>query len=278
MAWPPPLRRGSSSIAGRDEEAVAEAAGRYGFERHVTDWRELVADPEVELFDNGGPNNLHAEPTIAAAEAGKHVFCEKPLGRTADESYEIWQRVAAAGVKHMTALQLPLRAGRAARAPADRGGRARRDPPLPRPLPAGVGHDRPPTPGASTRDAAGSGALGDLGAHVIDLARYLVGEIAVGLGVDRATFHARPRGRRRVRGRRSSSRTARSGRSRRPLRARTQERVQLGDQRLEGLARLRPRAAERAAVSERGHERLPHRARLRGRPPVLAAGGGRTAT
>ena len=87
MAWPPPLQPRLVSIAGRDEAAVAEAAQRYGFERHVTDWRELVADPDVQLFDNGGPNNLHAEPTIAAAEAGKHVFCEKPLGRTADESY-----------------------------------------------------------------------------------------------------------------------------------------------------------------------------------------------
>ena len=104
MAWPPPLLPRLVSIAGRNEEAVAEAAGRYGFERSETDWHRLVADPEVELFDNSGPNNLHGEPTIAAAEAGKHVFCEKPLGRTADESYEIWQRVEAAGVKHMTAF------------------------------------------------------------------------------------------------------------------------------------------------------------------------------
>ena len=104
MTWPPPLMPRLVSLAGRDEAAVAAAALRYGFERHVGDWRELVADPEVELFDNSGPNNLHAEPTIAAAEAGKHVFCEKPLGRTADESYEIWQRVHAAGVKHMTAF------------------------------------------------------------------------------------------------------------------------------------------------------------------------------
>src|SRR6187455_1148071 len=104
MAWPPPLRPRLVSIAGRDESAVAEAATRYGFERYVTDWREQVADPDVQLFDNGGPNNLHAEPTIAAAEAGKHVFCEKPLGRTAGESHEMWRRVGATGVRHMTAF------------------------------------------------------------------------------------------------------------------------------------------------------------------------------
>ena len=66
--------------------------------------REIVADEAIGLFDNGGPNSLHAEPTIAAAEAGKHVLCEKPLGRTADESYEMWRRVEAAGVKHMCAF------------------------------------------------------------------------------------------------------------------------------------------------------------------------------
>src|SRR3989442_9883797 len=102
MTWPPPLVPRLVSMGGRNEDAVAGAAARYGFGRFVTDWRELVADPDVQLFDNGGPNNLHAEPTIAAAEAGKHVICEKPLGRTAEESHEIWQRVEATGVKHMT--------------------------------------------------------------------------------------------------------------------------------------------------------------------------------
>ncbi len=177
MAWPPPLRPRLVSIAGRDEAAVSEAAQRFGFERSVTDWRDLVSDPEVQLFDNGGPNSLHAGPTIAAAEAGKHVFCEKPLGRTADESYEMWQRVTATGVRHMTAFNYRF-------VPAVRLARQM--------LEAGelgdVLHFRGrylQEWGTTTADAwrfhkeeAGSGALGDLGAHVIDLARYLVGEIA----------------------------------------------------------------------------------------------------
>ena len=83
---------------------MSEAAERYGFERWTTDWQELVADPAIGLLDNLGPNSLHAEPTIAAAEAGKHVVCEKPLGRDADESFEIWRRVAATGVKHLCAF------------------------------------------------------------------------------------------------------------------------------------------------------------------------------
>jgi len=176
MTWPPPLQPRLVSIAGRNEEAVSAAAERYGFERYVTDWRELVADPEVELVDNSGPNNLHAEPTIAAAEAGKHVICEKPLGRSADESYEIWQRVEATGVKHMTAFNYRfVPAVRLARQMIEAGELGE------------IHHFRGrylQEWGSTTaeawrfeRDAAGSGALGDLGAHVVDLARYLVGEL-----------------------------------------------------------------------------------------------------
>jgi len=104
MTWPPPLRPELVAIAGRNEDAVAEAARRYGFAGYQTDWRQVATDPRVELFDNAGPNNLHAEPTILAAESGKHVICEKPLGRDAAESYDTWQRVQAAGVKHMCAF------------------------------------------------------------------------------------------------------------------------------------------------------------------------------
>ena len=176
MTWPPPLRPELVAIAGRNEEAVAEAARRYGFAEHVTDWKALVADPRVELFDNAGPNNLHAEPTIAAAEAGKHVICEKPLGRDAAESYETWQRVQAAGVKHMCAFNYRfVPAVRLARQIIESGDLG------------DIQHFRGrylqewgTTEGDIWRfdkATAGSGSLGDLGAHVIDLARYLVGEI-----------------------------------------------------------------------------------------------------
>ena len=176
MTWPPPLMPRLVAIAGRNEQGVAEAARRYGFDGYVTDWKALVADERVQLFDNSGPNNLHAEPTIAAAEAGKHVICEKPLGRDADESHETWQRVAATGVKHMCAFNYRfVPAVRLARQLIEAGELGE------------IQHFRGSylqewgtTEGNIWRfdkALAGSGALGDLGAHVIDLARYLVGEI-----------------------------------------------------------------------------------------------------
>jgi predicted dehydrogenase len=171
------------AIAGRNQDAVAEAARRYGYERWTTDWHDIVTDERVGLFDNGGPNSLHAEPTIAAAEAGKHVLCEKPLGRTADESYDVWSRVAATGVKHLCGFNYRfVPAVRLARELLDEGalgqirhfrGRYLQD----------WGDDPTLDTWRFDPDQAGSGALGDLGTHVIDLARYLVGEFSSVAGV-----------------------------------------------------------------------------------------------
>jgi predicted dehydrogenase len=176
MTWPPPLMPNLVAIAGRNEEAVSEAARRYGFAEYVTDWKALMGDDRVQLFDNSGPNNLHAEPTIAAAEAGKHVICEKPLGRDAAESFETWQRVAAAGVKHMCAFNYRfVPAVRLARQIIESGelGDIRH-------FRGAYLQEWGTTEGEIWRfdkALAGSGALGDLAAHVIDLSRYLVGEI-----------------------------------------------------------------------------------------------------
>jgi predicted dehydrogenase len=186
MTWPPPLRPELIAIAGRNEDAVAEAARRYGFADYKTDWRAVATDPRVQLFDNSGPNNLHAEPTVVAAQAGKHVICEKPLGRDAAESYETWQAVAATGVKHMCAFNYRfVPAVRLARDIIESGDLG------------DIHHFRGTYLqewGAADIDAwrfdkaeAGSGSLGDLGAHVVDLARYLVGEITE-VSAELATF------------------------------------------------------------------------------------------
>jgi predicted dehydrogenase len=175
--WPPPARPKLVAIAGRNKDATTEAARRYGYQKVYTDWREMIKDPEVQLFDNGGPNNMHAEPCIAAAEAGKAIICEKPLGRTAAESKVMLDAVTKAGVKHACAFNYRfVPAIRLARDLIQQGKLGR------------IFHFRAqylqewiidpdfPAVWRLKKEAAGSGVLGDLGAHIIDLARYLIGE------------------------------------------------------------------------------------------------------
>jgi predicted dehydrogenase len=196
MTWPPPMLPRLVAICGRSEQAVAEAARRYGFERAVTDWRALVEDERVQLFDNSGPNDLHAEPTAAAAEAGKHVVCEKPLGRTADESHAIWQRVERAGVKHLCAFNYRfVPAIRLAREMLEAGELGQPYHFRARYLQEWIADPAFPKVWRLDRAVAGSGALGDLGAHVIDLARYLVGEVASVSGLTRTFVEDREGGR-----------------------------------------------------------------------------------
>src|SRR5713226_4285682 len=84
--WPPPAIPVRKMIADATEDLAREAALRFGFEKSTGDWRRLVEDPEIQIVDIAVPNNLHAEMAIAAAEAGKHILCEKPLARTAAEA------------------------------------------------------------------------------------------------------------------------------------------------------------------------------------------------
>jgi predicted dehydrogenase len=179
MMYPPPAVPKLVSISGRSEEGVSAAAKRYGYQKYTTDWREQVNDPEIQLFDNGGPNDTHAEPCIAAAEAGKHILCEKPLARTADESKRMLDAVEKAGVKHMVAFNYRfVPAVRQIRNLIDSGALGQiyhwRAVYLQEWI---MPHYNEKKIWRLDKDVAGSGALGDLGAHIIDLAHYLVGDV-----------------------------------------------------------------------------------------------------
>jgi predicted dehydrogenase len=194
MMYPPVAIPRLVGIAGRNESAVAEAARRYGYEHHYTDWHKLLENDAVQVFDNGGPNNEHAEPCIAAAEAGKHVFCEKPLARTAEESHLMLEAVKKAGVKHMVAYNYRfVPAIMQVRKLIESGALGR------------IFHYRAvylqewiidpqfPMTWRFEKDTAGSGALGDLGSHIIDLARFLVGEPTKVMGMEKTFIDERPR-------------------------------------------------------------------------------------
>lgn len=195
MIYPPPAIPHLVAIAGRDEDAVKAAAARYGYETAYTDWRDMLKDDRVQLFDNGGPNDAHAEPCIAAAQAGKHILCEKPLARNTQEAAAMLEAVEKAGVKHMVAFNYRfVPALRLARQWIEEGRLGE------------IYHFRAvylqewitdpnfPMIWRLDKNRAGSGALGDLGAHIIDLARWLVGEPVKVAAITKTFIPQRPLG------------------------------------------------------------------------------------
>ncbi len=195
MMYPPVAIPKLVAICGRNQEATAAAAQRYGYAGYYTDWREMIKNPDIQVFDNGGPNDAHAEPTIAAAQAGKHVFCEKPLARTAEEAKHMLDEVEKTGVKHMVAFNYRfVPAIVQAKKLIESGALGR------------IFHFRAvylqewiidpnfPMIWRLDKKQAGSGALGDLGAHIIDLARFLIGEPKSVMGMARTFVPERPLG------------------------------------------------------------------------------------
>ncbi len=179
MMYPPPAVPVMAAVAGRDETAVAAAAKRFGYKKYYTDWRDMLADDDVQLLDNGGPNNIHADPCIVAAEAGKHILCEKPLARTPEEAKSMLDAVEKANVKHMVAFNYRfVPAIRQIRNLIDSGALGQiyhwRAVYLQEWI---MPHYGTPKIWRLDKSVAGSGAMGDLGTHIIDLAHYLVGDI-----------------------------------------------------------------------------------------------------
>jgi predicted dehydrogenase len=180
-------------VASRDADRAAAAARRFGADRWTGDWRTVVDDPEVDVVINAGSNDVHAEPSIAALRAGKAVLCEKPLARHAVEAASMARAAAEAGRVAMTGFNYRfapavvlarrlVRDGALGRLYHFRG-RYSDDSLLDPAAPHTWRHDR---------DRAGSGVIGDLASHVIDLAHFLVGPIVAVTAAVRTYTHTRP--------------------------------------------------------------------------------------
>jgi predicted dehydrogenase len=174
----PPVRQ--QVLVGRDEQAVKEAATRYGWAEAVTDWRAVIGRDDVDIVDICTPGNSHAEIAIAALEAGKHVLVEKPLANSVDEGIAMVAAAATAakrGVcssvgfnyRRVPALALARELIAGGRIGAVRQVRAAY-------LQDWLADDAAPMTWRLRKESAGSGALGDLGSHVVDQVRYLLGE------------------------------------------------------------------------------------------------------
>ncbi len=174
----PPLIPKLSAICGRSEERVRAAAAKLGWNAYETDWRQLIKRDDVEIVDVSTANDTHRDISVAVADAGKHVFCEKPLARNMKEAEEMLEAVVKGNVIHgvcfnyrrAPAVQLAkdlIASGKMGKVFHFRGTY----------LQDWIVDPNFPLVWRLRKTVAGSGALGDLAAHVVDLARFLVGEI-----------------------------------------------------------------------------------------------------
>ncbi|MCW8101823.1 Gfo/Idh/MocA family protein [Streptomyces tauricus] len=187
-----PLRPVLAAVCGRDAQAVGAAADRLGWASAETDWRALIARDDVDLVDVCTPGDSHAEIAIAALAAGKHVLCEKPLANTVEEAEAMTAAAEAAAARGQVAMvgfnyrRVPATALARKMVAEGRIGALRH---------VRVTYlqdwlvDREfPLTWRLRKETAGSGALGDLGAHIVDLAQYLAGEPVVGVSAITETF------------------------------------------------------------------------------------------
>ena len=96
-----PVRPVMKAICGRDAAGAKAAADNFGWESHETDWKKLIERDDIDLIDISAPSIIHRDIAVAAAEAGKHIFCEKPFAFTAAEGVEMLAAAEKAGIRHM---------------------------------------------------------------------------------------------------------------------------------------------------------------------------------
>ena len=193
MFFPEAVKPEMAVICGRNPEAVQQAANQFGWAETETDWKALLERDDIDVIDINAPSDAHKEIAIAAAKAGKHIFCEKPLALSLRDAREMLQAAEEAGIRHMTGFNYRFSpAVRLAKRLVDSGRLGK------------IYHFRAwflqdwildpdfPLVWRLQKDIAGSGSHGDLGAHLIDLAHYLVGDLEEVIGMSETFIKERP--------------------------------------------------------------------------------------
>ena len=187
-----PLHPELTVLAGRNQAGVTDAAARLGWQSTETDWRRVIEREDVDLVDVCTPGDTHAEIAIAALEAGKHVLCEKPLANSVAEAEAMADaaaKAAARGVRSMVgftyrrvpAIALARQLVAQGRLGDIRHVRAQY-------LQDWIADPQAPMSWRLEKDKAGSGALGDIGAHIVDLTQHITGQALTGVSAMLETF------------------------------------------------------------------------------------------
>lgn len=193
MFFNPSMKVCMKAICGRDESWVRESAEKFGWEGYETSWEKLVKRDDIDIIDITAPSNVHKEIALEAAKSGKHIFCEKPLALNLKDAREILEAAVRNNVKHQIGFNYRfVPALRLAKQMIDSGKLGR------------IFHFRGfylqdyiidpdfPLVWRLDKKVAGSGSHGDLGAHLIDAARFLIGDFDRVMGMSRTFINQRP--------------------------------------------------------------------------------------
>ena len=191
--WPAPAIPHRKVVVDVTDVLAEEARQRFGFAEASSDWMATISRDDIDVVDICTPNNVHAEIAIAAAKAGKHIICEKPLARTLEEARAMTKAVKEAGVTNMVAFnyrRTPAVAlakrfideGRIGKILNFRGTY----------LQDWSADPDGPLSWRFQKKIAGSGAIGDIGTHVVDMAHYLVGNISEVNAITKTYIKERP--------------------------------------------------------------------------------------
>ena len=182
-----------AAVCGRDEQAVATFAKKHGWQSYETEWQELVTRDDIDAIDIGTPNSSHYEISMAAAQAGKHILLEKPMAMSLDEARKMLSAAEQAGIKHQIGFNYrcvpAIALAKALIANGDVGDIVH--------WRAVYNQDWLVDPGVSLlwrldKRIAGTGAIGDLASHIVDLAHHLVGPISAVSGMTKTFIEQRP--------------------------------------------------------------------------------------
>ncbi len=180
-------------ICGRTETAVSEAARRFGWEAYETSWEKIVQRQDIGLVDINTPNSTHREIAVAAAKAGKHILCEKPLAVSLAEAEEMLKAAKETGVKHMVCFNYrKIPAVGLAKKLIEEGSLGKIYHFRAQYLQDWITDPEFPLIWRLKKEEAGTGAHGDINSHIIDLARYLVGDFAKVVGMQETFIKKRP--------------------------------------------------------------------------------------
>jgi len=175
-----PLHPVMRVVAGRNPQGVAQAATKLGWEESSTDWRELLTRDDIDIVDICTPGDSHMEIAIAALAAGKHVLCEKPLANSVEEAQKMADAAQLAAARGQVAMvgftyrRVPAIALARSLVSGGKIGTIRHV--RAQYLQDWIADPQAPLSWRLDKEKAGSGALGDIGAHIVDLTQYITGQ------------------------------------------------------------------------------------------------------